>query len=110
VWQRKLGIVAITGPPNRRSSTRGFARYIGFLDKPVVFKAPDVLFSCASIGAAVKADGGLVGGETANQVAGAALVGSGDARAFAVPHERTCDAHHKRPRARRRSCPPPSIA
>jgi hypothetical protein len=39
--------------------------YTGFLDKPVVFKAPNALASCAELGAAVKAGGGLVGGDTA---------------------------------------------
>jgi hypothetical protein len=40
--------------------------YTGFLDKPAVFKAPDALSSCAALGAAVKAGGGLVGGKTAD--------------------------------------------
>lgn len=39
--------------------------YSGFLDKPVAFKAPNALSSCADLGAAVKAAGGLVGGDTA---------------------------------------------
>ena len=39
--------------------------YTGFLDKPSVFKAPSALSSCAELGAAVKAGGGLVGGDTA---------------------------------------------
>jgi hypothetical protein len=39
--------------------------YTGFLDRPVVFKAPNALASCAELGAAVKAGGGLVGGDTA---------------------------------------------
>ncbi|HEX8113698.1 MAG TPA: hypothetical protein VF516_38465, partial [Kofleriaceae bacterium] len=39
--------------------------YTGFLDKPAVFKAPNALASCAELGAAVKAGGGLVGGKTA---------------------------------------------
>ena len=38
--------------------------YSGFLDHPVAFKAADALGSCASLGAAVKAAGGLVGGKT----------------------------------------------
>lgn len=39
--------------------------YTGFLDQPAVFKAPGALASCAALGAAVKAGGGLVGGKTA---------------------------------------------
>ncbi len=39
--------------------------YTGFLDSPGAFKAPNVLATCASLGGAVKAAGGLVGGETA---------------------------------------------
>ncbi len=39
--------------------------YTGFLDQPAVFKAPGALASCAGLGAAVKAGGGLVGGKTA---------------------------------------------
>lgn len=39
--------------------------YTGFLDQPAVFKAPGALASCAELGAAVKAGGGLVGGKTA---------------------------------------------
>jgi hypothetical protein len=35
--------------------------YSGFLDEPSVFQAPNALDSCATIGAAVKAGGGLVG-------------------------------------------------
>jgi hypothetical protein len=38
--------------------------YTGFLDKPAALKAPSALASCAELGAAVKAAGGLVGGKT----------------------------------------------
>jgi hypothetical protein len=39
--------------------------YTGFLDKPAALRAPSALASCAELGAAVKAGGGLVGGKTA---------------------------------------------
>jgi hypothetical protein len=38
--------------------------HTGFLDNPVPLKAADALSSCATLGTAVKAAGGLVGGDT----------------------------------------------